>query len=96
MAQGADQNIRTNYGIAEFDDYNYLAKLVWFLSYSEPVWPPVWFVDNADNFLAPTLMWTAQTTMRIGQRCITPLSFHHHHHRHTQLVNHQDFQHYPH
>ena len=26
LAQGADQNIRSNYGIAEFDDYNYLAR----------------------------------------------------------------------
>ena len=26
LAQGADQNIRNNYGIAEYDNYNYLAK----------------------------------------------------------------------
>ena len=26
VAQGADESIRTNYGIAEFDNYNYLAR----------------------------------------------------------------------
>ena len=26
LAQGADQNIRNNYGIAEYDNYTYLAK----------------------------------------------------------------------
>ena len=46
MGQGADQNIRTSYGVAEFDDYNYLAGYyldlnfnpTLFLGHSELAW----------------------------------------------------------